>query len=68
MAAITARLHEERLLYRTKLTQTVAPLQQLVAAHLPEFLKGEWLCTGGGGGGRLCACAVVRGDLLLCVW
>jgi hypothetical protein len=48
MAAITARLHEERLLYRTKLTQTVAPLQQLVAAHLPEFLKGEWLCTGGG--------------------
>ncbi|WIA23852.1 hypothetical protein OEZ85_013510 [Tetradesmus obliquus] len=39
MASITSRLQAERQLYKEKLKECAAPLQQLVAAHLPAFLN-----------------------------
>lgn len=39
MASITSRLAAERQLYRQQLKECAAPLQKLVAAHLPAFLS-----------------------------
>jgi hypothetical protein len=39
MASITGRLQAERQLYKEKLKECAAPLQQLVSAHMPAFLN-----------------------------